>query len=240
MKLIVGSLLLAASVSAIPAKPVMLGTSGLRANLKTRQAKVIPVVVGGPQDTFNPNSVTAAVGDIVQFQFSNGNHTATQSTLEAPCTPLNGGVNSGHIPFKDGQTDVGTFSMVVSSTDPMFMFCATGPHCQEGQVMMINPTGPQQVLDFVKAAQSTQKSVDGTAIAGGTTSQITLANAAFVPAPPKDPAAGGGAPPAVPPAAPPAADPAAPPAAEGNATAAANSTAATKGKSKRSPILLAY
>jgi plastocyanin len=122
------------------------------ANLQARQAKVIPVVVGGPQDTFNPNSVTAAVGDIVQFQFSNGNHTATQSTLEAPCTPLGGGVNSGHIPFSDGmlhfgpiwtcplfvaektfphhadialglgQTTVGTFSMVVSTADPIFMF----------------------------------------------------------------------------------------------------------------------
>lgn len=196
MKLIVGSLLLAATVSAMPAKPVMLGTSGLRgmsidskptrkyqsltiaANLQARQAKVIPVVVGGPQVTFNPNSVTAAVGDIVQFQFSNGNHTATQSSLEAPCTPLGGGINSGHIPFAAGQTDVGTFSMVVSNTDPIFMFCSTGPHCQLGQVMIINPTGAQQVLDFVKAAQGTTKSVEGTAIAGGTTSTIQLTNAA--------------------------------------------------------------
>ncbi|KAL1596371.1 hypothetical protein SLS60_009017 [Paraconiothyrium brasiliense] len=236
MQLTLSSLLLVASVSALPAEP-MLGTSGLRANLKARQAKVIPVVVGGPQDTFNPNSVTAAVGDIVQFQFSNGNHTATQSTLEAPCTPLNGGVNSGHIPFKDG---------------------ATGPHCQEGQVMIINPTGPQQVLDFVKAAQGTDKSTDGTAIAGGTTSQIELTNAAFVPAPAKAAAGGGGA---------------APPAAGGNATqaaapAAGNSTQATNGtatgangkkgkgkkgknngadaasnankRSERSPVLLAF
>jgi plastocyanin len=148
------------------------------ANLKARQSKVIPVVVGGPQDTFNPNAITAAVGDIVQFQFSNGNHTATQSTLEAPCTPLEGGINSGHIPFQDGQTDVGTFSMVVSGTDPIFMFCSTGPHCQEGQVMIINPTGPQQLLDFVKGAQGTDKSGEGTAIAGGTTSKIQLTNAA--------------------------------------------------------------
>lgn len=94
----------------------------MEANLNARQAKVIPVVVGGPQDTFNPNSVTAAVGDIIQFQFSNGNHTATESTLEAPCTPLGGGINSGHIPFQDGQTTVGTFNMVVSKTDPIFMF----------------------------------------------------------------------------------------------------------------------
>jgi plastocyanin len=104
-----------------------------------RANQLIPVVVGGPQDTFAPNSVVAAVGDVVQFQFSNGNHTATQSTLEAPCSPLEGGVNSGHIPFEDGQIDVGTFNMPVTSTEPMFIFCATGPHCQEGQVMIVNP-----------------------------------------------------------------------------------------------------
>lgn len=46
--------------------------------------------------------------------------------------------------------------------------------------MIINPTSTQQVLDFVKAAQGTQKSTDGTAIAGGTTSQIDLTNAAYV------------------------------------------------------------
>lgn len=44
--------------------------------------------------------------------------------------------------------------------------------------MIINPTGAQQVLDFVKAAQGTTKSVEGTAIAGGTTSQFELTKAA--------------------------------------------------------------
>ena len=104
-----------------------------------RANQIIPVVVGGPQDTFVPNSVVAAVGDIVQFQFSNGNHTVTQSTADTACTPMDAGVHSGHIPFEDGQTEVGTFNMPVTSTEPMFLYCATGPHCQEGQVMIVNP-----------------------------------------------------------------------------------------------------
>ena len=107
--------------------------------LHRRANQIIPVVVGGPQDTFVPNSVVAAVGDIVQFQFSNGNHTVTQSTADTACTPMEAGVHSGHIPFEDGQTEVGTFNMPVTSTEPMFLYCATGPHCQEGQVMVINP-----------------------------------------------------------------------------------------------------
>jgi plastocyanin len=111
----------------------------LTPHLHRRQSQIIPVVVGGPQDTFVPNALMAAVGDIIQFQFSNGNHTVTQSTSDKACTPMDAGVHSGHIPFKDGQTDVGTFNMPVTSTDPMFLYCATGPHCQEGQVMIINP-----------------------------------------------------------------------------------------------------
>jgi plastocyanin len=109
------------------------------ANLKARANSLIPVVVGGPQDTFAPNSVVAAPGDVIQFQFSNGNHTVTQSTQDAACTPMEGGVHSGHIPYVDNSADVGTFSMVVQNTDPMFLYCATGPHCQEGQAMIINP-----------------------------------------------------------------------------------------------------
>lgn len=128
MKSISFFLTLAATVSALPKL-----TPHRRAN------QIIPVVVGGPQDTFVPNSVVAAVGDIVQFQFSNGNHTVTQSTVDQACTPMDAGVHSGHIPFEDGQTDVGTFNMPVTSTDPMFLYCATGPHCQNGQVMVINP-----------------------------------------------------------------------------------------------------
>lgn len=111
----------------------------LKSHLHRRQSQIIPVVVGGTQDVFVPNSVVAAVGDIVQFQFSNGNHTVTQSTADQACTPMDAGVHSGHIPFKDGQTEVGTFNMPVTSTEPMFLYCATGPHCQLGQVMVINP-----------------------------------------------------------------------------------------------------
>lgn len=141
MKLLFSSILLAATSSARPSAFSALEATGglvgvyMESELRmlhsliitvSRANQLIPVVVGGPQDTFAPNSVVAAVGDVIQFQFSNGNHTATQSTPEAPCTPLANGMNSGHIPFQDGQTDVGTFNMPVTSAAPMFIFCATG------------------------------------------------------------------------------------------------------------------
>jgi hypothetical protein len=156
----------------------MYPTDCKQANPLRRASQIIPVIVGGPQDTFIPNTITAAVGDIVQFQFSNGNHTVTQSTADTACTPMEGGIHSGHIPFEDGQTEVGTFNMPITSTDPMFLYCATGPHCQEGQVMMVNPASTQQLADYVKLSQQSQASTDGTNVVGGTAGKLALDAAA--------------------------------------------------------------
>ncbi|KAF9694388.1 hypothetical protein EKO04_007522 [Ascochyta lentis] len=215
-------LAIAATATALPQSLVTINkVPNSQVKPHRRANQIIPVVVGGLQDTFVPKSVVAAVGDIVQFQFSNGNHTVTQSTADTACTPMEAGVHSGHIPFEDGQTEVGTFNMPVTSTDAMFLYCATGPHCQEGQVMVINPASAQQVADYAKLSQATEKSTDGGEPVGGTAGKIALDQAAFTPAPPED--AAGGAPPA---AAPPAEAPAEAPGA-GNTTAPAETTAAT-------------
>ncbi|RYP33476.1 hypothetical protein DL767_004754 [Monosporascus sp. MG133] len=149
--------------------------------------RVIPVVVGGQQDVFVPNVVKASVGDVVQFQFSAGNHTVTQSSADAACVPLQmtdpTAVHSGHIPYEAGQATVGVFEMPVVSTDTMFMYCATGPHCQLGQILVINPTDDQQVLDYAKLAQAAPENIDGTEVVGGTVSEIPLEQAAFDPPP---------------------------------------------------------
>ncbi|OAL04075.1 hypothetical protein IQ06DRAFT_314756 [Phaeosphaeriaceae sp. SRC1lsM3a] len=219
MKSFIASVLLLSSVvAALPQPATQKAARGpsIKARPHRRQNQIIPVIVGGPQDTFVPNSVVAAVGDVVQFQFSNGNHTVTQSTADAACKPMEAGVHSGHIPFEDGQTEVGTFNMPVTSTEPMFLYCATGPHCQLGQVMVVNPANAKQVADYAKLSQESTESVDGTDVVGGTAGKIGLDTAAFTPAPPEDAAAAPPAPPAEAPAA------EAPPAAEtpANATAA--------------------
>jgi plastocyanin len=55
-------------------------------------AKDIIITVGGnttsdPGMVFDPQEVKAVLGDTVIFNFTNGNHTATQSTFAAPCIP---------------------------------------------------------------------------------------------------------------------------------------------------------
>ncbi|KAI1448549.1 hypothetical protein F5Y02DRAFT_274288 [Annulohypoxylon stygium] len=187
MLLLVSSLLFTSFANALPSRIISrqesVDVGGFKINAANR---IIPVVVGGAQDTFVPNTVTAAIGDVIQFQFSNGNHTVTQSAQDTPCQPLQAtvatAIHSGHIPFQDGQTTVGTFNMPVTSTDTMFLYCATGPHCQEGQVMIVNPTDDQQIVNYAKGAASSNSSVDGTTVSGGTVASIPLAAAAFVPA----------------------------------------------------------
>jgi plastocyanin len=57
------------------------------------------VVVGNLKNakavTFTPNTVTAAAGDTVQYQFASANHTVTQASgVDAPCKPVSNAVNS--------------------------------------------------------------------------------------------------------------------------------------------------
>ncbi|KLU85806.1 hypothetical protein MAPG_04826 [Magnaporthiopsis poae ATCC 64411] len=180
--------------AAVKARDARQQTTRKRAN------QLIPVVVGGAQVLFMPNMMLAAVGDVIQFQFAEGNHTVTQSTETEACQPMQKtvptAVHSGHIPFKAGQTTVGTFNVPITDTKPMFLYCATGPHCQLGQVMIINPSNTAQVVNYAKLSAQAKANVDGGAASGGSVASIQLSAAAFVPAP----AEMGGSPPAAPPA----------------------------------------
>lgn len=62
----------------------------------TGTGTVHQVIVGGTGVlTFQPDHLTAAEGDVVQFVFHAKNHTATQSSFKSPCSPLAGGFDSG-------------------------------------------------------------------------------------------------------------------------------------------------
>ncbi|KAE9367873.1 hypothetical protein N431DRAFT_349719, partial [Stipitochalara longipes BDJ] len=93
---------------------------------------------------FTPAEVQANPGDILQFQFSQINHTVTQSTFAEPCQPIQAsdasaaGIHSGFVPVSAGASTVMTFDVPVNDTKPLFIYCAQGPHCQLGMVMAVN------------------------------------------------------------------------------------------------------
>ncbi|KAF8856648.1 hypothetical protein BDZ45DRAFT_593926, partial [Acephala macrosclerotiorum] len=152
--------------------------------------KVIAVVVGSPtlnkSLVFTPNEISAKPGDIVQFQFSQINHTVTQSSFAEPCMPIQqsdpsaAGIHSGFVPVSANETTVQTFNMPINDTKPMFIYCAQGPHCQLGMVMTINASvanGTENFAAYKAAAAKATKNVPANNFKGGVLGNIPKADA---------------------------------------------------------------
>ncbi|KAF1940805.1 hypothetical protein EJ02DRAFT_435319 [Clathrospora elynae] len=143
---------------------------------------VKPVATGmAPILGYSPESITAAVGDMVVFEFMQKNHTATQSTFAQPCKKMEGGMDSGFMPNPDGKAGV-TWNMTVKTTDPLWFYCKqqNGIHCGKGMVMSINAatTGDKTMSNFKALAIST----NGTSLVPGSLQNVNP-NAAAAPLP---------------------------------------------------------
>jgi len=103
-------------------------------------AATVNVNVGGNKALiFTPTTVTANPGDTVQFTFIDQNHTATAGNPNAGCKP-SGLFNSGFVPVANNTNTSPTFSVPITNTNPITVYCAQAIHCQSGMVMVINPT----------------------------------------------------------------------------------------------------
>ncbi|KAM5537996.1 hypothetical protein V8D89_008472 [Ganoderma adspersum] len=114
-------------------------------------AKQVVVTVGGSTQApdgastvFDPDAVTADIGDVVIFNFTQGNHTATQSTFAAPCIPLHD-FNITLNGFDSSFRSAGNFSAItylsvnVTTSDTIWFF--DWNTCAEGGVGGINING---------------------------------------------------------------------------------------------------
>ncbi|KAL0577877.1 hypothetical protein V5O48_004113 [Marasmius crinis-equi] len=102
--------------------------------------------------TFTPSSITAKIGETIQFQFRSGNHTVTQSTFSDPCTTKAKGLDTGfNQAVAVGASELPVLSFVVNTTDPLWFYCAQVipiSHCRAGMVFAINPTADQPFEAF--------------------------------------------------------------------------------------------
>ncbi|KAA1468179.1 hypothetical protein DENSPDRAFT_833399 [Dentipellis sp. KUC8613] len=80
------------------------------------------VVVGGANLTFDPPFVSALPRDTIVFEFHQKNHSATQSSFEAPCVHADGGFDSGFNPVADNATTFPTFNVTVNDTAPIWVY----------------------------------------------------------------------------------------------------------------------
>jgi len=107
---------------------------------------VVTVGKGGSLGTaaYSPSTVTAAVGDMVQYQFMGGTHGAVQSTFDKPCEPAENnnksiaGFYSGMMTASGSTTNFATFTIMVNSSAPIWVYCPVATHCQDGMSMVIN------------------------------------------------------------------------------------------------------
>lgn len=115
---------------------------------------------------FDPTSIRPNVGDTITFTFAMNEwikepktvqHSATQSTFEAPCTPLKGGFDTGVHNTGSVHTNTGdSFDFPITSTDPLWFYSSVGNDCKTGMVFAVNPplSGAQTYAAFHEAARA--------------------------------------------------------------------------------------
>jgi len=128
--------------------------------------------VGEAGLVFSPNSLTADVGDTLEFHFysGSGGHSVVSSTLESPCVPATGAFFSGY--QKADSTGDTTFVVNVTSTDPIWFYCSLASHCQSGMAGVVNPPSGKTIKDYTDAAAKVQQASAPAAMTGGILTSI--------------------------------------------------------------------
>ncbi|KAK7441834.1 hypothetical protein VKT23_016495 [Stygiomarasmius scandens] len=118
--------------------------------------------VGDTGSFYDPETITAAENDVVQFVFSGNKHGVVQSSFDNPCVPLSGGFSSGiqgrgENPGADTPSPLWNLT-ITNVTGPIWFYCqASRPssHCAQGMVGAINPASQAMFQQFKQAAQAT-------------------------------------------------------------------------------------
>ncbi|CZR68772.1 uncharacterized protein PAC_18671 [Phialocephala subalpina] len=138
-------------------------------------AAVHDIDVGkGSALAFAPDTLTADVGDTLNFHFysGSGGHSVVSSTFANPCVPDTNAFFSGYIP--GDKTGDQTFIVNVTTTDPIWFYCSLGPHCLDGMVGVVNPPSGQTLSDYIDQASKTViRASAPAAIQGGVLTTIT-------------------------------------------------------------------
>ncbi|RMJ25535.1 integral membrane protein [Aspergillus sp. HF37] len=153
---------------------------------------VIDVDVGKAGLTFSPETVTAANGSTINFHFFPVVHSVAQSSFNSPCVPSGpDAVFSGFFSPSSGVAST-MFTMTLTDTRPIWMYCSSATHCQSGMAMVINPPDTGASIDeYKKAAASVPETKSPPAVIGGrlvpntkNQSEVPASRNATTPAPP--------------------------------------------------------
>jgi len=138
------------------------------------------VVVGGSAGlVYTPNTIEAAVGDMVIFTFESQNHTATQSAFTTPCEKLAGGMDSGFMAnINNTVSPAPQMAMQVTVATPIWFYCRQKGHCGKGMTFSINPTASKTQAMFEQMAIAQNGTGAAAPIVGGTSTATVAPPAA--------------------------------------------------------------
>jgi len=115
------------------------------------------VTAGNGALKYVPNSITAAVGDTIEFHFYPPEHSVAQSSFAAPCVPLGPtAFFSGPFTQSSGQ-NANVFTLTINDTNPIWFYCGVPTHGESGMAGVINPpSGNDTIAAYIaNAAQAT-------------------------------------------------------------------------------------
>ncbi|KAL5593961.1 hypothetical protein BROUX41_001013 [Berkeleyomyces rouxiae] len=163
-------------------------SSGSSSGTQTFAVRVGMDATGKTVLKFSPDTITAPVGSVVQFQFMGGNHTVTQSSFDGPCVPISessstAGFHSGFVPAAASvaKGEIPVYSITVKDTKPLWVYCAQGKHCQSGMSMVINENTATNSSRSLTAYREAASSVPAAKVP--TEDQTTGGTAGLAPAP---------------------------------------------------------
>lgn len=122
-------------------------------------------VSGLTDNSFAPDHVAAAIGDIVRFEFCGGNVSISQSSIRSPCR-RSGSFDTGFQGVKEKHR--GFVDLQIVTTSPQWFFCQEAKprsHCAPDMTFVVNPR-----KDSGSLPQSESSRVSQTVTATGDTS----------------------------------------------------------------------
>ncbi|KAJ7671890.1 hypothetical protein B0H17DRAFT_1183561 [Mycena rosella] len=145
-----------------------LATLAFAAMLPAALAQSTITVQVGPSASlvYDPPSVTASAGDIIEFVFNPKNHTVTQSSFDAPCVALPGGGTSGFQFVSNASALLPRWPFTLANDEPAYFYCQQTGHCGKGMVFTINaPADPDPAGFSAFQARAEQLNSTGSASA---------------------------------------------------------------------------
>ncbi|KAF7552966.1 hypothetical protein G7046_g7253 [Stylonectria norvegica] len=131
-------------------------------------AKTIKITAGS-DNKFDPDSIDAEKGDVLEFHFEPQNHSVVAGDYQYPCSPVDLGTGffSGFVDSSDGDADK-VFQVTINSTDPIPFYSSQGDECAKGMVGIVNPSSNKTLDDYKKRASELSSGVTpGKATFGG-------------------------------------------------------------------------